>query len=448
MGVVTNIGLEIEFSKVPQRVISDVIRNRRMRASVVNDASCTKHTYMIGDFELTNDGNVVNDYVRDYAKYIQTGGEIVTGVINTTSATEDWRGDVTTLLSTLRDNGEVPGLTTGIHLHISFGRQDFVPIEALLAVTELWARLEAIIFRLTQGELGYSRGSKQLDYLYYRPIVPVNGPAVVRDRGGTYRPNHQLTKLLNARTTDEFFQSLSRSDQAGGRYWVAKYHALNFYPVCRQGTLELRTPNYTNNPEYVFAWVELLKRIVGKAYGAFVSRPVDYDRPYLPLGYKGDTDLQDLVDILDLHDDDKLVNTLEELWSISSWADPVQGYLYSHLGHGLGRRMPESIVSWDGIREDLVPDKLDRRSVKVHRPEEYVGDNNIDALRDVPTPRREVPRRGGTTTMRGTLDAEAIRRMQELTNATTVRIQDFTRETPRTEPLWTFNAPLEEDDED
>lgn len=385
-GATYDVGVEIEFTNVTQAAVKRFLREKRIDAAVTNDASCMRRAVVLGDdFILTNDPEIVNREVRRFADNKTLGGEIVTGILDT-GANDDWQNPIVSVLGFLQDNGEVPNLAGGIHVHVSTGTPRYIPTEVLRWVTEFWARLEAPIFRITQSYLGYNRGEKQLDSIYCRPLVPDNGPAVVRDERGFNRPCFEIRTLLQAKTTQEFMMALTRSDLQMGRYWAPKYHALNFYSLYKHGTIELRTPNFTSNPDHVVAWIMIAKRLVQMGFRAFGNSeaPFDLDRPYLPLGYAGDYSLSDFLHMMDFNrtEYEWLHPTLEELWNLGSWSKPVHGYIYSHLGRGIGARMPETRPDWSNVPDHLVPRKLDRRKVTINSADDFIGDRSINAFTD------------------------------------------------------------------
>lgn len=376
------VGFEVEFSDVGQEEVRRFLDEENIRASVTNDASVVSSRTSYGDVSVGSRArNIHTRLAREWARRIVSGGEIVTPILSGCDEEDDWFDPVRRTLDFLGEAGEKPNLKTSIHFHVSFGTVDTVPIEVLKGLTRIWACIEAPIYRVTQGEMGFHRGTKHLDHLYARPIVPLDGPHVVLDSGGIIRPCMQLDKLMEAKATIEFLQSAGRCDRPASHYWPTKYHGINFASIVSKGSIEFRTANFTSNAKYVYAWARMFQKIVKKAWGAMIKNPVDPERPWMPLG---DTEtpflFTDLIEILDL-EDDYVISILEELWNIGTWVPPVKGYMWTHLGHGLGRRMPEPQPAFS-IRSELVPDALES-STEIHRPEEFAADFSSRSLEEV-----------------------------------------------------------------
>lgn len=423
MSVIDHLGIEIEFYNVSQSDMYEFINRKGINARVTNDASCTHRIRRYGNINITADEfNVLND--TNYANWgntIHVGGEVVSGILHSEEA--KWFNPINDILKFLEDNGEKPSLTTALHVHLNFGTFGTVPIFALHAMLDIWSRLEATMFRITQGEMGFSRGTENLDHCYCRPIVPFNGPHIIRDSDGYYRPNQELEKLHNAKTTKEFFQSLARSDRNTHHYYVSKYHAINFLPILRQGTVELRTANLTLNPDYVYTWVKIFQKMVALSYGAKVKNPIDYDRPLQPLGYNDNSfTYEDLIETLDLRES-RVQKTLQKLWSISSWTPAVNGFMRSHLGRGMGSNMPESRPHFNKIRKDLVPSRVNVKKEKIYNPEDFMKVKNTNA---------------GQTATRHMTVGEEVRNNEDLQGeAIPVDIQQAETRAANTIPEWT-----------
>jgi len=356
-------GVEIEFASIPQQEVIEFVNSNFLRGTrVVNDASCHSSEYRLGNFIVPEESA--------WGERRTTGGEVVTTILEMDD-NGAWMKPFNALLSFFRNNGEKPNSKTSIHFHFSFGNRDTIPVKVLHGLLELWKRIEDPIFRITQGEFGYSRGENHLDHLYCRPIVDRYGPHIILDYDEVYRPCFELNKLLKTTSTKEFFQSLCRSDSPSSHYWPPKYHALNLFSIVDKGTIEFRTPNVTLNPDFLYTWGIIFRRIVEKSYGSFVKPPVDMSRPVLPLGSKNNGfSYGDLIEILEIQDT-RARKTIETLWNIGRWTEPMKGPIHSHLGYGIGGRMPAARPRFSGVRKDIVPESIPRLK-KVFHPDDYL----------------------------------------------------------------------------
>src|SRR5574341_75314 len=264
-GIIESIGVEIEFANVPQREVAKWIDEHQILASIVGDASCENTKLALGDILVPE---IQDEYLRRFAKQKHIGGEFVTNIISSERDDNSWFNPLGAALSFLRDSGETPSLSTSIHVHLQCGSQRYgVPLPVLKSLILLWSKIEAAIYRITEGEIGFSRGENHLNYCYYRPLVLRDGPAVVRDNKNVYRPAFELSKLMNAKTTEEFFTSFCRDDQSGGnKYWPTKYHGLNLHSINSKGTVEFRTANLTLEPIYLYTWIRVFQQILALAF--------------------------------------------------------------------------------------------------------------------------------------------------------------------------------------
>jgi hypothetical protein len=381
-GIISSLGVEIEFTQIEQDDMFSFLRERNIRgANIVNDASCTRTRLVIGDITVADDMIRNSPLAMSWATRKISGGEFVSPIIQTCQDNKDWFKPLDSTIRYMADKGEVPSLTAGIHVHVNVGGSKNVNIEFLTSLAKIWRKVEAAMYRITSGEMGYSRGAEQLSYCYYRPLVPKNGPAVVRTAGGGAVPCFDLEKLEKAKTVDDFFRALGRSDAVRGHYWATKYHGLNFQSILAKGTVELRTGNFTNNPRYLYAWIRTFQSILGLAWASYV-KPLEIDQfPDLPLGYMDSFGIHDFLQIIPIKENE-VIETLMELWETTRWSSGVEGYQWSHLGHGLGARMPETIVDFGGIKKELIPNPVPTDEV-IHRPEEFAKDKTVTALRNV-----------------------------------------------------------------
>lgn len=380
MGIISSLGVEIEFTDLDQDRMINFIRKHNIHgASIVNDASCTRSKLTIGDIGVTDDMLRNNPLANSWATRKILGGEFVSSIIYSDRDDNKWFNPVGSVLKYMADSGEKPSLAAGIHIHVNVGGYKNVNIEFLHGLTKIWQKVEAAIYRLTSGEMKFSRGAEQLSYCYYRPLVPKDGPVVVRNNHGHPVSVFDINKLLKTQNVEEFFKALGRSDISRGHYWATKYHGLNFQSVITKGTVELRTGNFTNQPRYLYAWIRMFQTMMAVAWASY-AKPLEIDNfPDLPLGYNGNFDLSEFLKIVPIQESE-VIDTLSELWDITKWSPEVKGYQWSHLGHGLGARMNETILDFSGLRKELIPNPL--RSETIHRPEEFAKDKSVTALRN------------------------------------------------------------------
>jgi hypothetical protein len=306
------------------------------------------------------------------------GGEFVSSILTAASDDKQWFNPVGSIVRFLSDRGEQASPVTGIHVHAKFLDYKHAQVDVL----------EAAIYRITSAEMTYQRGSKHLQYCHYRPLVPKQGPAVIIDSNGNMRPCFDIEKLMKAKTPDEFFMALGRADINPNSRHPAKYHGLNFNSILSKGTVELRTGNFTQHPRFVYAWVRVFQRMLALAFSALANPLELHMYEDLPLGYNGDFHVNQLINMLGIKDTE-VIDTLHELWSLTSWPEPLVGYQRTHLGHGLGRNMPQNIINFTGVRTELVPDIL--TDVKVWNAEDFIGDSRITAIRSNVPMQRERP---------------------------------------------------------
>jgi len=324
--LIETIGLEIEYANVPKTWMRDALSNLNKRWSLVEDGSVRTYRQADMGFE-TSDGAET-----------KFGGELVSPKIYT--GEDGWEEDLYELIGVLKDIGEGIDARTSIHIHINSAG---LPLFAIKYLFSIGKYLEAAMFRLSCAEAGIHRGTLLHDYGYSRPLG-YEGPPVVRDIDGYWRPVFDLDKLMLADTIDEFQRACGRQDQAPNKWHEARYVWLNPISLFQHGSVEFRLFNMTHKPHYIIAWVQLCMDIVRESLGKQTELPEN------PLGTSR-LDFEDVVEFLQVTDFGR-VYVLEELWNLADYQAGIEGHQIGHLGR---------TVSWNsppGLRYELIPDRL------------------------------------------------------------------------------------------
>lgn len=235
--LLTDVGIEIEFSTTAQAILARDPKLAELDMSVVHDASSeTAKTTLRG-------GVIVNNKTktRVRANKVKCGGEIVTSIwYNSPDGVVYPR--LKAITEVLQGYGE-PHKTKrcGIHFHINYSHN----IDILHNLINLGSHLEKVFFTL--GGMGYPNRGADNDAIYFRPITR-KGPLVVPVGRGSWAQAFTTTDLLKAKTSDSFFERLGDMWNVGQnmRYFPGRYHWLNLCNlVMSKGTLEFRVFNTT-----------------------------------------------------------------------------------------------------------------------------------------------------------------------------------------------------------
>ena len=344
----TAIGLEIEAKDIPIGLAKYIVKERRMNVSIADDGSMRHHQNTL--FGLTGvdvNSKAILKLLRRggfYREEAQIGAEVVTDIILTSDP--DWERHVFNNLELVASLGEGIASSTGIHVHINGAG---LPVEVLHNLIHLWQSLEAGIYRLSCGPLGYFRGAVHKDAHYCRPLTD-DGPLCWRSgHDGRVQPSYTVETLLEARSVMEFAQAYGRSDKYTNKHWhTPRYSGLNFHSLFRLGSIEFRTFNVSLVPAHVLSWVELSKHIIRKA----MDKHELEELPRHPYG-TSDITLDYMVDILEVGED-RLIYTLEDLWNMGQFPPPLLGHRFTHLPQREG-------FNWGSdIRKGLIPGYLNR----------------------------------------------------------------------------------------
>lgn len=310
-----SVGLEFEVGNLTEQGARNLVeRSSQLRNwQIHHDGSTQKPAYQIIGLPYT-----VTNY-RTYsggspavAARVTTGSEIVSPILDTGQSR--WYDQVCYLLDWLRDVAhERPGTYTSTHVHVSAGG---LPLYVIKNLLRIWSFLEAPIYRLSVGELGYHRGKVRKEYAYCRPL---SSPLIIFDQNGGMRHSFHVPNLLKAESLEGFFLGYGATDPLHDpiRYHPARYCAFNLLPLLTLGTVELRTPNETTDPRLVMLWVELAKALVTTALTT--KGLTDDAYPTLPLGYSGDFDIGMMQTLLELSD--QTMANLDRVWNMAGWCE-------------------------------------------------------------------------------------------------------------------------------
>lgn len=328
--LIETVGIEIEYANIPKTWMRQehMLPALSSRWSLVEDGSVRTHRRSKMGFE-TPDGESV--------KY---GGELVSPKIFTTK--EGWEKDLYEIIGVLKDVGEGIDARTSIHIHINSAG---LPLFAVKHLFKIGLYLEASMYRLACAEAGIHRGALLHDYGYSRPLG-FEGPPVVPDEDGYWRPVFDVNKLMNTRTINEFQRACGRQDRASNKWHEARYTWLNPISLFQHGSVEFRLFNMTHRPDYIIAWVKLCMDIVRESLGKQTELPEN------PLG-TDNLDFQDVVEFLQITDPGRIY-ILEELWNCAEYQSDIEGHQIGHLGRTVSWHYPP------GLRRELIPERVER----------------------------------------------------------------------------------------
>ena len=355
--IATSIGIEIEAKSLSRSLVRTMLRNAGIQCSVIQDGSVRNYAPTIFGLPFITADNDTRNILRGLNTSrmdTELGCEVVSPIILT--STPGWEKYVFSVLDLLQNLGEGIASQTSIHIHVN---AEGLPVDALHHIIKIWKSIEAGIFRISCGPLGYFRGDVHKDSHYCRPLIK-KGPLVMRNSDGGFRPSYDVDCLLKTNSVEEFAQALGRSDDYGGqRYHTPRYAALCFHSLFRLGSIELRTFNFTHNTRHVLAYIEVAKSLVRASMDKFIDELPEY-----PHG-SNDMPFSTLLDGLQVQDN-QLAYTLEELWNMGQFANPIKGWRQTHLAQDGFR--------WGNIRRALIPDRI--QNEEIHPSDSHKAENS------------------------------------------------------------------------
>lgn len=315
---------------------------------------------------------------------IQFGGEVTSPILDTQS--DAWMTEVRQLLDVFNELADYPDQRCAFHVHVNLTG---APVYVLQNLVVLWLQFEALMFRLSVGELGYHRGTKK-HMLFCRPLT--SPPVVIS--GKDFSPIFSVDGLLKARNIYEFFAALGNTKTGvdPSKYFAGRYVALNFHNFIKFGTVEFRIFNMSYNPENIITWVHLCQAMVFEAFSK------GYNLPYMPLGSRSPNfDLNTVVNTFSRLTTRDVIN-IKRMYDSSDWVPFDESlYLFTHLD-----REGSRYVDWSNVPKYLVPNMLNPESnvvvyanrdsnamAVVHRPSDLENVKFIDP--DAPLMRRLHP---------------------------------------------------------
>lgn len=214
----------------------------------------------------------------------------------------------------------------GIHIHITCP----VNLRLFKEILNLGAHLEDVFFLL--GGFGNTYRGQTNQSIYARPITKF-GPPVIESNIG-YAQVFNIEDLLSTKDIDQFICYYGNSDRFRDRYVPVRYTWLNLLPIIRQGSLEFRVFNITQNPLYLTSTVFLVKWFLEKA----MERSYSGDFERLPENsVYDDRDKEDIIKtLIDICEGEILDKHLNILCGIleKTPIDSIRhnkNYVYSHL---------------------------------------------------------------------------------------------------------------------
>jgi hypothetical protein len=173
-----------------------------------------------------------------------------------------------------------------------------------------------------------------MDFIYYRPITH-NGPQIIRDGSGNYRPILSYNEVLESKNWNEFFIRCGDILNAESRYHPSRYMWINYFNLMvPKPHLEFRVFNKTLRWDYLWAMVELCKAFVKVCYlyDTKEVKKLTSGEVYGLIDYPSNDDqyFQNLVDYLMLEDETLLV-LLRKIWDTSTYPEYVDNKVTSHL---------------------------------------------------------------------------------------------------------------------
>jgi len=333
------IGFELEFTDINRRVFSENILLRK-GFSCVHDASIESTCPTIGNIPVgkINSKGIPSD---SFSERNIIGGEFISPIIDI--STNEWVKDLIYLISSLKFMGERPKTKRGsIHIHVNFPAY-LLPADltykALINSWILAGYLEASFFRL--GSMGYSHRGENMEFIYYRPITN-NGPQIILDHAGNYRPLLEYNHVLRSKNISEFSIRCGYLNYTETRYHPSRYMWINYYPIFRNTSspnLEFRLFNKSLNWKYIYAIAHLCTHFVSASFDYETADLIDitginpeiYNNKVSSLLNPPDDSVFDsLISVLKI-EDTFLRTILREIWDNSIYPFYVENRVFSHL---------------------------------------------------------------------------------------------------------------------
>jgi hypothetical protein len=355
-----DIGLEFEFPNMTEIELRNMTQYLPNGWRAEHDGSTQRLMKSIKSIYTGLHFDSVPNFIEPYCLIDKTGAELVSPIIRTDN-NKKWKDDISSILHKVQD--EYFGFLDpkcSFHCHVNMTG---APVFVLQNIINIWASIEAVMYRIGIGEMGYHRGKAPSghNYLYCRPLV---SPQVVID-GEHLRPSFDHEKLMLASNLAEFFMALGNTptDIDPDKYNPVRYGSLNFFNFIRYGTVEFRVFNLSYNTKYVLAWIELCQAICKSAFG----KPFE-GYPQMLLGYSGDFQFELLQVMLGLSDETMV--TLYELFHMNKWVEfNNPSWQFTHV--------PNNTANWVGIDKKFIPDFIDGQIVRVY------PDKNAENYREI-----------------------------------------------------------------
>jgi len=263
-----HVGIEIEYTDIIPRRHEELMNFLCGNDfQVTHDASVESPCPTLKDLPIK--GASLDRTVNALLKNVKTiGGEIVSPIINTSD--DRYISLFDDIFSLLKRAGERSKTTRGsIHVHVNMP-QDYLrrsrhTVGILRRAWMMAGYFEWAFFKL--GGMGREHRGINMDYIYYRPITD-NGPHIVKDGRGFYRPLLVYDEVLGSKTHNEFFVRCGDIYASEGRYHPCRYCWINFRNLYNKERpdLEFRLFNKTMRWDYLYAIIELCKAFVKSCY--------------------------------------------------------------------------------------------------------------------------------------------------------------------------------------
>jgi len=357
--VVSSVGIEIECKNVSRETAQHLLYNQPVQ--IINDGSVRDYKPTVAGLPFVS----MDSNTRAY-KLLQGAGvanankeigcELVSSIIDTTQ--KGWENYVLRALDSVHKLGEGIATTTSVHVHVNARG---LPIDVIKNLVRLWQSVESGMFRISCGPLGTYRGAMHKDSHYCRPLIK-KGPHAQKCLDARYRPCFNVDAISKCNTMGDLEMALGRIDKNNTHYHISRYMALSLHPLFRLGSVEFRTFNFTLSPAHIIAYVEVSKAILRNAMDKYIE-----EYPLNPYG-TSDMHLVDLVNWLRIYDD-KLIYTLEDLWSIGEFPPPLAGWRMTHM------KRQATQFDWGRIRKELKPSPIPENE-KIWDSESLIADDS------------------------------------------------------------------------
>jgi len=215
----------------------------------------------------------------------------------------------------------------GIHVHITAP----VNLRLFKEILSLGCHLEDVFFLL--GGFGNAHRGILNDSIYARPITKFGPPIINSDYG--HAKVFEIDDLLESKDIDEFIYRYGNSNRFRDRYVPVRYTWLNLLPIVRQGSLEFRVFNITQNPIYLSSVVFLVKWFLEKCIEkSYNNEKFDKLKENSVFDYRDKEDIiKTLVDNVEGEIEDKHLRVLIDIMEKT----PIESirlkrvFVYSHL---------------------------------------------------------------------------------------------------------------------